>query len=178
MDSYIHVQLPAGNWFRILRLHPGTFDEPIRCELIATELDDPKLSYEPISYCWDLSAYPQSDDKENLLGRLKIGFRKWIRSTNLDRDKCLEFGRSIFNREITCDGLAFFVTTNLFQALQRFRLATTPRNLWADAVCIDQQSIKERGHQVGLMVRIISSFAQLDSVFLLQGSIPRRNIHS
>ena len=36
---------------RVLRLLPGTFDDPISCELITTDLDSPPV-YEPISYAW------------------------------------------------------------------------------------------------------------------------------
>lgn len=40
------------------------------------------------------------------------------------------------------------VTTNLEAALRRLRLATTPRALWIDALCINQTDILERNSQV------------------------------
>lgn len=39
-------------------------------------------------------------------------------------------------------------------ALQRFRRRTRARILWADAVCIDQDDEKEKGHQVQMMRQI------------------------
>jgi hypothetical protein len=40
---------------------------------------------------------------------------------------------------------------NLKDALKRVRLVDHPRLVWADAICINQEDIKERGHQVRLM---------------------------
>jgi len=52
---------------------------------------------------------------------------------------------------ITCDGKSMSITVSLWTALQRFRLPDEPRRLWADAVCIDQQNLEERGQQVAMM---------------------------
>ena len=43
------------------------------------------------------------------------------------------------------------ITESLFLALQRFRLEDEARNLWADAVCINQNDNLEKGKQVTLM---------------------------
>lgn len=43
------------------------------------------------------------------------------------------------------------VTANLAEALRYLRYEDRPRRLWADGICIDQQNIVERGHQVGRM---------------------------
>lgn len=48
----------------------------------------------------------------------------------------------------------FTVTENLGLALKRFRLKTDTRRLWADAVCINQNDIKEKETQIPLMVNI------------------------
>ncbi|KAN0102169.1 Heterokaryon incompatibility protein (HET) domain containing protein [Hyaloscypha variabilis] len=57
---------------------------------------------------------------------------------------------------IFCDGQdrSLPITQNLAAALFRFRRADKQRVLWADAVCINQQDIAERGHQVQLMGRV------------------------
>jgi hypothetical protein len=47
-----------------------------------------------------------------------------------------------------------FVTRNCLQAIFRLRQVDRPRTVWIDAVCIDQTSVKERGHQVGIMPSI------------------------
>ena len=46
------------------------------------------------------------------------------------------------------------VTQNLANALPYLRYADRPRFLWIDAICIDQQNLKERGHQVERMADI------------------------
>jgi hypothetical protein len=43
------------------------------------------------------------------------------------------------------------LTTDLFLALQRFRRLAQRRILWADAICINQQDLDERGRQVSIM---------------------------
>ncbi|KAF7531963.1 hypothetical protein G7054_g8392 [Neopestalotiopsis clavispora] len=49
---------------------------------------------------------------------------------------------------------AISVTKNLEDALRRFRLANRPRRLWIDAICINQNDDKEKGHQIPLMSAI------------------------
>ncbi len=55
---------------------------------------------------------------------------------------------------IEVSGKEMAVTKNLFQALQHLRLDGQDRILWVDAICIDQNNLKERGHQVGQMTYI------------------------
>lgn len=51
---------------------------------------------------------------------------------------------------------AIAVTKNCEGALRQLRNRGCSRRLWVDAICIDQASISERNHQVGLMDRIFS----------------------
>lgn len=53
------------------------------------------------------------------------------------------------------------MTRNLFEALQVFRLKDRPRDLWADAVCIDQENLSERSAQVQLMAQIFSGASRV-----------------
>jgi hypothetical protein len=46
------------------------------------------------------------------------------------------------------------VSQNLYDALKHLRNATTPRTLWVDAICIDQNNTTERNHQVSRMADI------------------------
>jgi hypothetical protein len=48
------------------------------------------------------------------------------------------------------------VTRNLGEALPYFRYEDKPRVLWIDAICVDQQNLQERGHQVKRMADIFS----------------------
>ncbi len=46
------------------------------------------------------------------------------------------------------------VTSNLAEALQYLRYKNRSRILWIDAICVDQQNVQERGHQVSRMAGI------------------------
>ncbi|PVH73898.1 hypothetical protein DL98DRAFT_393687, partial [Cadophora sp. DSE1049] len=52
---------------------------------------------------------------------------------------------------ITLNNQPFNVTQGLHLALTSFRLPTTPRTLWIDAICINQFSIPERNVEVRRM---------------------------
>jgi hypothetical protein len=67
------------------------------------------------------------------------------------------WGSNIRDHEILCDGFILRITANLHEVLQAFRLPHTPRNLWADSICIDQENADEKGSQVAAMGTIYSS---------------------
>jgi hypothetical protein len=48
------------------------------------------------------------------------------------------------------------VTRNLYTALQYLRDRVLLRLIWIDAVCINQEDLKERADQVQLMARLYS----------------------
>lgn len=62
--------------------------------------------------------------------------------------------------DIDRTGLFFAITSNLHQALQRLQ-TQEPRRLWIDAICINQDDLKEKGHQVGRMGQIYRDAAQV-----------------
>lgn len=70
---------------------------------------------------------------------------------------------------IRVNGRKMSVTENLFVALNYLRLEDTDRILWIDAICIDQNNHKERGHQVQQMGEIYKK-AELVVVWLGRGS--------
>src|SRR5947207_8786362 len=117
---------PLRSWqTRLLRLHPGVFGDPLRCDLLTVDLiyfegvvlrgstDDQILTYKALSYTWGEPHFPKS---------------------------------------IACNGEDFHVTENLFSALQRIRFADKPRHLWVDAVCINQSDNIEKSMQVQNML--------------------------
>ncbi|KUI72541.1 Heterokaryon incompatibility protein 6, OR allele [Cytospora mali] len=53
--------------------------------------------------------------------------------------------------KITADGSVLRVTENLHTALRHLRLPDEDRLLWIDAICINQDDLQERGHQVNQM---------------------------
>ncbi|KAH7378654.1 heterokaryon incompatibility protein-domain-containing protein, partial [Cadophora sp. MPI-SDFR-AT-0126] len=58
-----------------------------------------------------------------------------------------EWGHFKSSKEIFINGMRFFVRDNLWNALYDLR-EDSPRRLWIDALCIDQQNVDERNHQV------------------------------
>lgn len=58
---------------------------------------------------------------------------------------------------IICNGKAFGVTTNLFEALSYLRNPSSARTLWVDALCINQDDTDERNEQVRHMLTIYQS---------------------
>ena len=67
---------------------------------------------------------------------------------------------------ITLNRCSFAVTRNLFVALQHLRSGNESLTLWIDAICINQQDVDERTHQVRQMVEIYKNAIQ---VFIWMG---------
>lgn len=71
------------------------------------------------------------------------------------------WGSTKLSRDIQCNGSTLKVTANVFELLQRLRHPDTPARLWIDAICINQQDLPERNHQVSLMKFIYSNASQV-----------------
>ncbi|KAE9370151.1 HET-domain-containing protein, partial [Stipitochalara longipes BDJ] len=56
--------------------------------------------------------------------------------------------------QITVNGSTMHITSNLYTALQHIRFEGEDRLLWIDAICIDQENMDERRHQVQHMSSI------------------------
>lgn len=67
------------------------------------------------------------------------------------------WGEPIFNKLLQCNGQAFCITESVFDALQNLRNSKQPLCIWIDQICINQQDVSERNHQVQLMTRIYSN---------------------
>lgn len=52
---------------------------------------------------------------------------------------------------ITCSQRTIQVTRSLHEALRHLRHANEPITIWADAICINQSDMSEKGHQVDMM---------------------------
>jgi ankyrin repeat protein len=77
--------------------------------------------------------------------------------------------------KIIIDGNPMLVTMNLFEALWDIRYPSKDRILWIDAICINQDDMKERGHQVKHMASIYKS-AERVVVWLGQPSLDIRSV--
>jgi hypothetical protein len=63
--------------------------------------------------------------------------------------------------EMMLNGKAVKTRQTLVVALKHLRYADRPRNLWVDAVCIDQGNIYEQGEQVRLMSLVYGSASRV-----------------
>ncbi|KAE9369769.1 HET-domain-containing protein [Stipitochalara longipes BDJ] len=59
-------------------------------------------------------------------------------------------------KTISLNGEDYSIRTNLFNALSNLWLKGQPRILWVDAICINQDNVRERNHQVSQMRCIYS----------------------
>ena len=57
-------------------------------------------------------------------------------------------------KEITLNGETITIRRNLWHFLESLRHLKGPIRIWVDYICINQQDVKERGHQVQLMADI------------------------
>jgi hypothetical protein len=75
-------------------------------------------------------------------------------------------GQHLDDKQIIIAGQSFTVTGNLFDALTTFRWALRARQMWVDAICINQDDLAERSQQVALMADI---YQQATSVLVWLG---------
>ncbi|KAL1607660.1 hypothetical protein SLS60_002595 [Paraconiothyrium brasiliense] len=78
-------------------------------------------------------------------------------------------GDDSLSQTVHCHGGTIPVTKTCEAALKRLRLWGRSRYLWVDALCIDQNNVKERNHQVGFMGTIFSNASQV-LIYLGPGS--------
>jgi hypothetical protein len=126
---------PLGHTeIRLVEIHPGEFDDPIAISINSVDLAN-NPSYDALSYVWD----PQ-DGTINPTSPVKPAL------------------------VINHDSYPINLGPNLDAAIRYLRLkpdslrgTQAPQILWIDALCINQEIVLERNHQVGLMKTIYSS---------------------
>ncbi|OCK73896.1 HET-domain-containing protein, partial [Lepidopterella palustris CBS 459.81] len=64
------------------------------------------------------------------------------------------WGESVKTHTLLCNGLKIEITRNLFDALTELRHKSTERNMWIDAICINQEDANEKSKQIPLMKHI------------------------
>jgi hypothetical protein len=120
------------------------------------------------TYVYEELAKGEGQDEIRLLKLLPgvsgAPLRCEIRKTNFSQCPAYEalsyvWGDQTKRNDIILQGHEFTVTRNLFDALQRLRLSTETRILWVDAICINQESVPERNHQIQLMRSIYENAA-------------------
>ena len=90
-------------------------------------------------------------------------FKAFLHTTGNDSNgmpyKALSYtwGSSEKTQKIALNGKRFMVTENLYSALKYLRSPQKDQIFWIDAICIDQNHISERNHQVSHMSSIYHS---------------------
>ncbi|KAH7329955.1 heterokaryon incompatibility protein-domain-containing protein [Rhexocercosporidium sp. MPI-PUGE-AT-0058] len=146
MFTYLPLDLtPQSRQIRFLNLLPASsFDADISCTIFNGSLQAPP-HYEALSYVWGTES-----DKSNIT--LVYDAAEVNASCKTDSDNHIPH---------TDTALNFEVTPNLASALRHIRDDKLSRTLWIDAICIDQQSTKEKSHQVAQMRQVYLSAQQV-----------------
>ncbi|KAK4209161.1 heterokaryon incompatibility protein-domain-containing protein [Rhypophila decipiens] len=105
---------------------------PIECEFLVVDITTPP-PFEALSYTW---------------------------GDSLDRREILVRAPPSTSPRTTSTAASISVTANCLAALYSLR-TTESRQLWIDAICIDQINLGERHHQLSLMGRIFSYAARV-----------------
>ncbi|KAF2799736.1 hypothetical protein K505DRAFT_370778 [Melanomma pulvis-pyrius CBS 109.77] len=130
-QDVLYHPLHDGETIRILELHAGNVDDPITCSFHYANLHHLHMKYEALSYVWgEKREVSYSEDT-----------KKWETKFHT----------------VQCNGYDREITPNLYRALRHTRSPSEPIFLWADALCINQDDARERGHQVTLMGAVYRS---------------------
>ncbi|KAL8732805.1 MAG: hypothetical protein Q9181_003820 [Wetmoreana brouardii] len=78
---------------------------------------------------------------------------------------------------LDCDGSQVLITQNLAAALRRIRLPEANRVLWIDSICVNQNDVLEKNHQVRLMSQIYRKASSM-LIWLGEERERRRRIES
>ncbi|CAG9977965.1 unnamed protein product [Clonostachys byssicola] len=71
------------------------------------------------------------------------------------------WGDPSIKKNVTVDGASHLVTVNLESALRDLRYPSNRRTIWADAICINQDDLDEKNHQIPLMGDIYRKASQV-----------------
>lgn len=151
---YDSVPLPLGETMciRVIKIRPSTTQDDsdrIVCDFRILNIRTGQLlasvaisnSYDDITHANDPGA--------------KSGSGKHDRTQY--RALSYTWGNSPANETIELDGTPFMVRKNLWDFLSLARSRGFDTYLWIDAICIDQETVGERNHQVGMMGDVYSS---------------------
>ena len=128
---------------RLMTLLPGKFQDNIFITLETVTLTrDHVPHYEALSYVW---------------GSLKHPRTIFIESPEVGPKKPFELLSSVGKKgKRRLPAATLSVTQNLAEALTYLRYKDRPRVFWIDAICVNQQDVAERGHQVKRMAALYS----------------------
>jgi len=123
-------------------------DDSILLELCYVSLNDyPYFEYDALSYTWGNPVLESQRNESALVDCLPQSF---ITTPIQENGQNVETRQGILST-IWVNGQQHEVTENLFSALGRLRQIDRKHFLWVDAICINQEDLRERTDQVKLM---------------------------
>ena len=141
--SKIYSPLPTQRSIRLLTILPGELGDTIQSTLEVVELDKASR-YEALSYVWGQSDPPAeivcNGERMQVTPNLGAGLQRlrYPKSNISVRRRYSENDLSIHHK-----------TPDQSGPIQPER--TGPRRIWVDAICINQQDLRERSQQVSIM---------------------------
>ncbi|KAI9150654.1 HET-domain-containing protein [Paramyrothecium foliicola] len=141
-NEYWYMEIKP-NQVRLLLLHMGQESDPIHCSLKTIEsknLGRTGLAYQALSYAWGSPVGSQ----DIFLRDIDIPI---LRDNTSEVDYIALAASRIIPRR-------FYIRPNLYHALKRLRSRFGSLWLWIDAICIDQDSHREKTHQLSKMLDI------------------------
>ena len=157
---------------RILQIDPGAPSDPITCHFRVVNLDE-SPNFTALSYSWqkDTSLLRTNISRKGGIIGPAYGFYKEVAKGILGCNNSVDDAWPTVVQQteqmwenyskgnvgdaklIFCDGKKMMIQANLYEAMVRLR-RLRPTNYWIDAICINQQDLRERSQQVQMMGRI------------------------
>ncbi|PMD47201.1 HET-domain-containing protein [Hyaloscypha variabilis F] len=163
IDSWL-FPLPKGWKFSISIWAKFTIDDPLPSPLDPAIRTNP--AYTPLAAekkqirLIDLSPGDYHKDLEATLVTYSLGDWPYYEALSYT------WGSLEADRKIILNGRDFAIGKSLEDALRTLRRHDSPRRIWIDAICINQDNIPERNHQVQMMGQI---YGQAENVAVFLG---------
>lgn len=138
--KYRYKPLPDETSIRLLALDPGKDGDPLTGTLEVIHLHRPA---------------PNCDSTKDTHSS-ETGVTRWTPDRSYEAISYV-WGSDVKDHIILLGGKTHRITANLSDALHQCRLSDQSRALWADSICIDQDNLDEKSHQVYMMSRVYAS---------------------
>ena len=133
----LYESLHEGRTIRLVKLEAGQEDDPLRGRLLCADLSGSDLRFEALSYVWGAPEISSFSESSPFYYQRPPG------------------------PVIHLDDHELPITLSLEGALRALRFKDVARFIWVDAICINQNDSRERGHQVTLMSSIHKNATQV-----------------
>lgn len=140
VSTYRYKSLLDEESIRVLALAPGRDGDLLTGTLEVIHL------HRPARNC-DSTQYTHSSE---------TGVTRWTPDRSYEAISYV-WGSDVKDHIILLGGKTHRITANLSDALHQCRLPDQSRALWADSICINQDKLDEKSHQVYMMGRIYAS---------------------